>query len=124
MVDIRAKQEGRSTPRFWWILMTTATVIVLASTGCSFVDVSEEARAVGVLKTIEEASDCVKKGEISTQTMARVAGVARNETSVAVELERIARNDAIGLAANTIVPLGPVTESGTRRFAAYFCSEN
>ena len=60
-------------------------------------------------------------GDTAGATAARVAFVTRNKETVKLELERIARNDAVGLDANIIVPLGPVSDQGTRRFAAFRC---
>jgi hypothetical protein len=93
----------------------------LLAGGCSWVDLDEEAQQVGVIRTEDEASGCRKVGEVGARTTPKVAGIARDETTVAVELERLARNDAARMGANTILPLGPVTLEGTRRYAAYAC---
>jgi len=101
-----------------WVLATG-----LLAGACSWVDVDQEAEAVGVVRTLEEVADCRKVGEIGSNTMSKVGFVARNDTKVAVELERLARNDAVAMGANTIVPLGPVTAEGSRRYGAYVCAE-
>lgn len=99
------------------------TASVMASTGCAFVQVDEEARAVEVRKTEEEVGDCARKGTVSASTKASVGFIARGETTVAVELERLARNRAVKLGANVIVPLGPVTAEGEREYSAWSCPE-
>ena len=96
-------------------------LLPLLGSSCSWVDLEAEAQQVGVIRTEQEAGGCRMVAEIGTRTTAKVAGVARNEETVAVELERLARNDAARLGANTIRPLGPVTLEGTRRYAAYVC---
>lgn len=105
-------------------LATGALAIALAllANGCSWVEVDERAEAVGVVRTVEEVDRCRKVGEIGSKTLSRVGFVARNDTQVAVELERLARNDAVAMGANTLVPLGPVTAEGTRRYGAYRCA--
>ena len=90
--------------------------------GCVFVDVSEEARVVTVVTSEDEVAACEKKGTVGARTRARVGYARRSEETVALELERIARNEAVSLGANTLVPQGPV-EEGRRRYDAYLCPE-
>lgn len=99
-----------------------AALVVFAA-GCVYVDVDEEAQVVGVAKTREEVADCERKGRVSASTTAKVGFVSRGEESVALELERLARNDAATLGANVIVPLGPVDAEGKRAYDAYLCPE-
>ena len=118
--------SGRAGGRSGQGIFATAAgllAIGLLAGACSWVDVDEEAEAVGVVRTLDEVADCRKVGEIGSNTMSKVGFVARNDTKVAVELERLARNDAAAMGANTIVPLGPVTAEGSRRFGAYVCAE-
>jgi hypothetical protein len=85
------------------------------------VKVDEDAQAVGVVKTMEEVEGCRKIGDVGSRTTARVGLIARGDTTVALELERLARNEAAQHGGNTIVPLGPVTAEGTRRYGNYDC---
>lgn len=103
------------------LVLSVAAAVAMLSSACSWVEVDEQAEAVGVVRSVEELGDCKKLGEIGANTMSRVGFIARDETRVAVELERLARNDAAAMGANTLVPLGPVTAEGTRRYAAYRC---
>lgn len=106
------------------IALALSGFIILGSfVGCAFVDVTKEAESVAVFKTLQEASSCEKRHEIGTQTKSKVGLMNRNKATVALELERLARNDAARLGANTIVPLGPVGAEGTRRYAAFVCPE-
>ena len=105
-----------------WAGATAACLLL--GTACSWVDLEPEAQAVGVRSTEAEVADCTKRGTINAQTTSSVGFVARNDTKVAVELERLARNRAVGLGANTIVPTGPVTAEGTRAYDAYLCPES
>lgn len=98
-------------------------VSVIGIGGCAFVQVDETARGVEVRKTEAEVADCVRKGNVSASTKANVGFIARGETTVAVELERLARNRAVNLGANVIVPMGPVTAEGEREYSAWSCPE-
>lgn len=91
--------------------------------GCSFVELKPEAQAVGVLKTVAEAEaeQCRMLSEIRAKTTARIGLISRNKTTVAVELERLARNQAAQAGGNTIVPLEPVSAEGERRYANFLC---
>jgi hypothetical protein len=104
-------------------VVATVACLLLAS-ACSWVDLEPEAQAVGVRSTEAEVADCTKRGEINAQTTSSVGFISRNDTKVAVELERLARNRAVALGANTVVPTGPVTAEGTRAYAAYLCPES
>ena len=96
---------------------------LLSVAGCAFVQVNENARTVEVRKTEEEVAACVRKGTVSASTKSSVGFIARDETTVAVELERLARNRAVNLGADVIVPLGPVTAEGSREYSAWSCPE-
>ena len=87
--------------------MGRACLLATLVSGCTWVSLEPEAQAIGVLRTTEEAAGCEDRGKIGVKTLARVLGIPRGETKVAVELERLARNDAVGLGANRIAPLGP-----------------
>ena len=101
-----------------------AFVLALAaSAGCVYVDLQEDAVGVRVARSLDEVADCREKGTIGATTKATVAGIGRSEEDVAVELERMARNRAGRLAANTVVPLGPIAEDGSRQFGAYSCPD-
>ena len=97
--------------------------VLLAAAACVYVDIDDEAKVVGVARSLDEVAHCEPRGRVNAKTTATVALVPRGETSVAVELERLARNDAVGLGANTIVPLGPVSEDGKRSYDAFACPE-
>ncbi len=100
-----------------------AVLIVTALGGCVHVDLEEQAVAVQVVRSLDDVAQCKKMGTIGTSTKASVGLIDRSEEDVAIELERMARNRAGRLAANTVVPLGPVDENGARQFGAYACPD-
>lgn len=124
---VRRQVESRrasTTRRPWgWGSLVPGIGMIVVFGGCSWVDVSEEAQVVTVRKSLDEVAGCEARGKVSARTTASVGFISRNETKVALELERLARNDAVGLGANVIVPLEPVTAEGTRRYSAFHCAE-
>ena len=92
---------------------------VLGLSGCTWVHMAPGAEAVKVMATAP--SGCEKRGEISVSVADKVALVyERNDLRVREELETLARNEAPGIDADTISPLGPPV-NGDQNFAAWRC---
>ena len=100
------------------LLMTVAVVLVLS--GCTWVHMAPGASAVRVIAAGAAPADCEKRGEVSVSVKNNVAFYERNELRVRDELETLARNEAPGIQANTVQPLGDPS-GGEQRFAAYRC---
>lgn len=98
----------------------TATVLVLALSGCTWVPMDPGAGTVRVIAAGAAPADCEKRGEVSVTVKDRIAFYDRNPLRVRDELETMARNEAQTIQANTVQPLGPPVE-GEQRFAAYRC---
>ena len=96
-------------------------VVCSLTVGCAMVKVEPEAESVAVVKTAEEVGACRKLSEIGVNTVPKILLIPRNETTVALELERLARNEAARSGGNTIVPMGPVSEKGQRKYSNYQC---
>ena len=94
-------------------------VLALGSSGCTWVHMAPGASAVKVAATAP--TGCEKRGEISVSVADKVALVyERNDLRVREELETLARNEAPGIGADTISPLGPPL-NGDQNFAAWRC---
>ncbi|MCI4569092.1 DUF4156 domain-containing protein [Lysobacter sp. CFH 32150] len=63
---------------------------------------------------------CEKRGEVVVSVKDSIAFYERNHLKVREELETLARNEAPGLNADTVQPLGPPT-NGEQRYAAWRC---
>lgn len=87
--------------------------------GCTWVKLTESGANIRVIDQ-DEASRCIKKGEITASVRDEVGPYSRNRQKVIDEVETLARNDAGGLGANAIVPVGEL-DNGERRYAAYDC---
>ena len=98
-----------------------ATTLILSLSGCTWVQMAPEAGSVRVIAAGPAPADCEKRGEVSVSVKDSVAFYERNALRVRDELETLARNEAPGIQANTVQPLGDPAD-GAQRFAAYRCS--
>jgi len=98
-----------------------ATSLVLLLSACTWVQMAPEAGGVRVLTPGAAPADCEKRGEVTVSVKDSVAFYERNALRVRDELETMARNEAPGIQANAVQPLGDPTD-GAQRFAAYRCS--
>lgn len=99
-------------------LSVSALFVTSLLPGCTWVKIPEEARAVDIVEESEVAS-CRQLGNVSTQVKWKVAGVARNADKVQTELDDLARKQALGLGADTLVR--DRAEDGEGRYRAYLC---
>lgn len=63
---------------------------------------------------------CRDAGKVTVSVLDRVGPVDRSGTKVSDELEVMARNEAAGMGADTIKPLGPPA-NGSQSWGAYTC---
>jgi hypothetical protein len=98
-------------------------VVLLATlllSACTWVPLAPEAEAIHVVPAGAAPANCEKRGEVVVSVKDKVGFVRRNALKVRDELETLARNEAPGLQANTIQPLGEPA-NGEQRFAAVRC---
>ena len=93
-------------------------ILVLATSACTFVRMAPGAQAVRVVEG--PPAGCERRGEITVSVKDSVAFYERNQLRVREELETLARNEAPGLGADSVQPLGPPGD-GEQRFAAWKC---
>ncbi len=86
---------------------------------CTWVHMAPGASAVRVAAS--EPAGCEKRGEVEVSVKHGLAFIERNPRKVRDELETLARNEAPGLQADTIHPLGE-PDRGSQRFAAWRCA--
>lgn len=91
---------------------------ILALSACTWVKPEPGAFDVDLRKP-EEVAACKKLGNASTRTKASF-GLNRNADKVAIELLTLARNEAVKMGGNTVVPVGQVM-GGAQTFAVYTC---
>ena len=104
--------------------MRTASVVLSLATAllaaCTWVPMERGATDVRVLAMGASTAGCTRLGEIEGNVTDRVALYQRNPLRVQEELETMARNEAVGLSANTVVPL-EAPHDGRQRFSAWRC---
>ena len=98
--------------------LSILAVAILIGPGCTWVHMAPGASAVKVVTG--EPAGCEKRGEVAVSVKDSIAFYERNDLRVREELETLARNEAPGLGADTIQPLGPPA-NGEQRFAAWRC---
>ncbi len=101
-------------------LFTLGLATLVLAGGCTWVKMAPGASAVRVIGAGGPPAGCVKRGDIAVSVKDSVAFYERNNLRVREELETLARNEAPGLEADTIQPLGAPL-AGEQRFAAYRC---
>lgn len=100
--------------------LIAASLVVMLS-ACTWVQMAPDAGGVRVIAAGSAPADCEKRGEVTVSVKDSVAFYDRNALRVRDELETLARNEAPGIQANTVQPLGDPND-GAQRFAAYRCS--
>lgn len=99
---------------------SVGVVLALSVCACTWVPMQQGAGAVRVLAMGASTSGCTRLGEIEGNVTDKVAFFERNALRVQEELETMARNEAVGLGANTVVPV-EVVRDGRQRYAAWRC---
>ncbi len=98
-----------------------SAAVLLSLSACTWVHMAPEAGKVRVLPVGAAPASCEKRGEVSVSVKDSVAFYERNALRVRDELETLARNEAPGIQANAVQPLGDPVDGG-QRFAAYYCT--
>ena len=96
------------------------SALIASTAACTWVPIESSGKAVRVLPAGPVAPGCVTKGEIVVSVKSKVGFYNRNPLRVQEELETLARNEAPGVPANTLQPLGEPS-GGSQRFAAFQC---
>lgn len=93
--------------------------LALVLSACTWVEPTAQGEKVRVL-TAEEVTKCKKVGQTTVSLLAKLAGIERNAQKVQDELNILARNSAVELDGDTVVPISAV-EDGKQTFAVYRC---
>ena len=99
-------------------LLIVITLQVCLLGGCTWVKLTEGGTTVSQA-TETDVANCQKVGIVSTHTRDQVV-VNRSDSKVREELLVLARNEAAGMGADTIVAIGPPRE-GAQDFTAFRC---
>jgi hypothetical protein len=91
---------------------------VVSMGGCTWVHMAPGASAVTVVTG--PPAGCEQRGEVEVSVKDALGPYERNPLRVRDELETLARNEAPGLGADTVQPLGEPAD-GRQRYAAWRC---
>lgn len=101
-------------------VVAASATLLAALSGCTWVHMAPGASAVRVVPAGAAPAGCQQRGEVAVSVKGRIGFYERNPLRVREELETLARNEAPGLQADTLQPLGE-PKDGEQRFAAYRC---
>lgn len=102
------------------LLLRMGTLCLLASLGaCAWVKPSPQAEQVKVV-SLEAVKDCAEAGTTHVSVLDKLGKLRRSEGKVATELATLARNSAVQLGGNAVVPLTDIVD-GAQTFAVYKC---
>lgn len=87
--------------------------------GCTFVSLAPEAATVRVVDE-QVAVGCKELGTTRVEVLDKVGFISRSSQKVSDELDTLARNAAIDLEGNAVVPSGPLAE-GKRSYRVLRC---
>lgn len=94
-------------------------MVLLATTGCTWVSLSDEGENVRVV-AVSDVGSCQKLGETSVSLLDKVAGIKRGKEKVARELLILGRNSGAEMGGDTVVPAMEIV-NGEQRFDVYRC---
>ncbi|GIX31423.1 MAG: hypothetical protein KatS3mg124_1895 [Porticoccaceae bacterium] len=99
-------------------LFVTAVGLTALLTACSFVKVSEAGKRVQ-MRTSAEVQHCKRLGTVSSSVVDRILFIPRNRQKVQEDLDKLARDQAVIMGANTLVHVA--TRDGVADYIAYQC---
>lgn len=102
------------------LLPLLVVLLSLPLAACTWVPLQPEAKQVRVIPAGAAPAGCTRVGEIEVSVQHELAFYERNALKVRDELETLARNEAPGIGADTISPLGP-PKDGEQRWAMWRC---
>ncbi|MFA5628237.1 MAG: DUF4156 domain-containing protein [Thiohalomonadaceae bacterium] len=94
-------------------------VVLGLLSACTWVEPTAKGEKVRVLSA-EEVTKCKKMGQTTVSLKAKLAGIERNPAKVQEELNILARNSAVELGGDSVVPISEV-DNGQQVFAVYRC---
>ena len=97
----------------------TLLLLVFLLQACTWVKLSADAETVQII-TEQQVKECKLLGRTTSTVKWIVATFARNEEKVKTELQTLARNSAIELNGNAIIPVSEISE-GKQKFDIYHC---
>ena len=99
--------------------IVSVTLMSLLLSACSWVQPLPDADKVVVLQ-FNEVEKCQKLGSVRSQTLDKISFVNRSESAQYDELVALAKNEAVRMQGDTVVPLTTI-QDGVMEFGVYNC---
>ncbi|MCW8958821.1 MAG: DUF4156 domain-containing protein [Gammaproteobacteria bacterium] len=93
--------------------------LALSVAACSWVKLTEQGEDVRVFEP-SQVANCERVGKTTVRTSATAAGLARHADKVQTELDTLARNSAVDIGGDTVVPLDKPVD-GVQIYEVYRC---
>jgi len=100
-------------------MRTALLFMMLSLSACTWVNLTKQGEEVKIA-TKEDVSSCKQVGKTTVTTLSKLAGMNRYDESMQDELNKLARNSAVDLKGDTVVPITPI-EDGHQTFAVFRC---
>jgi hypothetical protein len=102
-------------------LSLAVIAIAAVTSSCTWVKVTEKGSSVAVANAAN-VRGCANLSEVTVSVTSKVGFIKRDADKVATELANLARNEAVGLGGDTIVPSSTI-ENGKQSFNVYKCNK-
>jgi hypothetical protein len=102
-------------------LSLSLLAVAALTSSCTWVKVTEQGSSVAVANSAN-VRGCTNLSEVTVSVTAKVGFIKRDADKVATELANLARNEAVGLNGDTIVPSSTI-ENGKQSFNVYKCNK-
>ncbi len=100
-------------------ILPTVLPLVLLAGGCTFIEPSPGSEKV-FLATPETVSYCQRLGTTKVNVLDKAGLIERDPAKVQADLHMLARNSAVEMGGDTLVPASPVSE-GKQSYIVYRC---
>ena len=101
------------------LFVLTSVLLLSLITACTWVKLSTEGHDVSVVSE-DEVKDCKLKGQTTVNLKSTIAGLDRSRKKVKLELRTLARNSAVNIGGDTVVPASEI-KKGKQTFNVYVC---
>lgn len=101
--------------------LTIQFFVLLSLSACTWVKPTQLGSEVRYIEQTDRTFEsCTKLGTMTSMVKDKIGPTNRSKEKVDIELITIAKNEAVEMGGDTIVPTGPV-KNGRREFTVYRC---
>jgi CRISPR/Cas system type I-B associated protein Csh2 (Cas7 group RAMP superfamily) len=116
-IDFNAPKDIYKKGKAMKILAILISTLIISA--CTWVNENTDGRSVNV-STADRIGNCQKAGDINVSVASKIGFIPRGKKKIQEELLVLAKNEAVKLQADTIIPLSEPGE-GRQQYLAYNC---